>query len=132
MTCLQVAKANLEAAGLAHKVKVIVGQATESLATLDSAQPFDLVFIDADKQNNVNYFKEAERLVRPGGVVIVDNVVRHGRVADPNIKDGEDENVDGVRTLLKYVKDSKRVEATTLATVGTKGYDGFLYAIKLE
>jgi predicted O-methyltransferase YrrM len=115
-------------------VKVVVGEAVKSLPNLPATSPsdlFDLAFIDADKINNLNYFRESERLVRPGGVIIVDNVVRHGRVADPDIKDGDDDNVDGVRKLLKYIAESKTVEATTIATVGNKGFDGFLYAYKL-
>lgn len=114
-------------------MKVIVGEGVKTLPTLPSSSPsdlFDLAFIDADKPNNVNYFREAERLVKSGGVIIVDNVVRHGRVADPTINDGDDGNVDGVRKLLKHIKESDSVEATTIATVGNKGFDGFLYALK--
>lgn len=132
LTHSKVAEANWKAAGLSDKIKIIVDQAVNSLATLDSAEPFDLVFIDADKPSNVKYFQEAERLARVGGVIIVDNVVRHGRVADPDIKDGDDASVDGVRALLKYVQNSKRVEGTTIATVGTKGLDGYLFALKHE
>lgn len=108
----------------------MLGPGVKSLAELPSEEPFDLAFIDADKPNNTNYFREAERLVRPGGVIIVDNVVRRGRVADLNIKD--DENVEGVRELLRYIQGNNTVEATTIATVGSKGYDGFLYALKKE
>ncbi|KAF7367167.1 tRNA threonylcarbamoyladenosine dehydratase [Mycena sanguinolenta] len=89
--------------------------------------PFDLIFIDADKPSNVNYFTEAKRLVRKGGVIIVDNVVRFGRVADPEYSDA---NVEGVRALLRALKDDADVAATTIATVGDKGYDGFVYAIR--
>ena len=102
----------------------------KSLSELPSEEPFDLAFIDADKPNNTNYFKEAERLVKPGGVIIVDNVVRHGRVADLSIKD--DKDVEGVRELLRYIQGNDAVEATTIATVGRKGYDGFLYAVRKE
>jgi len=89
---------------------------------------FDFVFIDADKTGNVEYFKEAKRLIRPGGVILIDNVVRYGRVADSNLSD---DAIEGVRRLLEYIKDDTSVEATTLATVGEKGYDGFLYALRL-
>ena len=109
---------------------MILGPAVKSLSELPSEEQFDLAFIDADKPNNINYFKEAERLVRPGGVIIVDNVVRRGRVADEEIQD--DSSINGVRQLLRYVQASTLVEATTIATVGTKGYDGFLYAVKNE
>jgi len=97
------------------------------LAQLHPEHPFDLVFIDADKPSNLIYFTEAKRLVRPGGVIIVDNVVRYGRVADPEYSD---DNVEGVRKLLRALKDDKDVEATTIGTVGEKGYDGFIYVIR--
>ncbi|PVG02812.1 S-adenosyl-L-methionine-dependent methyltransferase [Serendipita vermifera] len=125
-----VARQNVEAAGLTSKVKIVEGPAVETLAQVPSSPQFDLAFIDADKPNNLNYFKQAERLVRPGGVIIVDNVVRRGRVADPNVIN--DASVEGVRDLLRYLKTNTSVEATTLATVGTKGYDGFLVAVKNE
>jgi predicted O-methyltransferase YrrM len=117
-------------AGLASKVTILLGPAVKSLSELPSEEPFDLAFIDADKPNNTNYFREAERLVKPGGVIIVDNVVRRGRVADLSIR--EDENVEGARELLRYIQGNDAVEATTIATVGSKGYDGFLYAIRKE
>lgn len=120
------------AANLSSVAQVLVGPAMETLLEIPSTPPFDLVFIDADKPNNLNYFKQAERVVRSGGIIIVDNVVRRGRVADPEIEDGEDAAVDGTRELLRYLKESEKVEATTVATVGAKGLDGFLYAIKNE
>ncbi|KIJ44114.1 hypothetical protein M422DRAFT_60228 [Sphaerobolus stellatus SS14] len=125
-THAEVARKNIAHAGLDSKVKVIVGPAVESLPKLEPS--FDLAFIDADKQSNLEYFKEAKRLVREGGVIIVDNVVRYGRVSDPEQKDNATE---GVRRLLDYIKDDKEVDATTLSTVGEKGYDGFLYALRL-
>ncbi|KAI3614383.1 o-methyltransferase family 3 [Moniliophthora roreri] len=124
----QVAIANLAYAGLSDKCKVLVGPAYDSMVKLDSDKPFDFVFIDADKPSNLKYFLEAKRLVRKGGVIIVDNVVRYGRVADP---EQTDDKVEGVRSLLKALKEDKEVEATTIGTVGDKGYDGFLYAVKL-
>ncbi|KAK7042760.1 O-methyltransferase [Favolaschia claudopus] len=121
----QALEENVKAAHLSSKIKVIVGPAHQSMKDLPSAKPFDLVFIDADKQNNTNYFVEAKRLVRKGG--IVDNVGRNGRPADP---DDHDAKVEGVRGLLRYIKDDGEVEATTIHTVGEKGFDGFLYAIR--
>ncbi|KAL6308969.1 O-methyltransferase family 3 protein [Sparassis latifolia] len=124
----EVAELNVAHAGLSSKVKILVGPAAETLANLHPEQPFDLAFIDADKIGNLAYFLEAKRLVRKGGVIIVDNVVRGGSVADPSTKDN---NSEGVRKLLNYLKTDVEVDATTIATVGEKGYDGFLYAIRL-
>jgi len=124
----QVAEENLSNAGLSEKVKVIVGPAAESIAKLEPNPPFDFIFIDADKPSNLIYFKHAKRLVRKGGVIIVDNVVRYGRVSDPEYTD---EKVEGVRSLLDYLSADDEVEATTIATVDSKGYDGFTYILKL-
>ncbi|KAF8902556.1 O-methyltransferase family 3 protein [Gymnopilus junonius] len=123
----KVAQDNFKLAGVQDKIAITVGPAAESLAKLHPEQPFDLVFIDADKPSNVIYFTEAKRLVRPGGVIIVDNVVRYGRVAVPEYSDV---NVEGVRKLLNALKDDEEVDATTMGTVGEKGYDGFIYAIR--
>ncbi|KAI0709111.1 O-methyltransferase family 3 protein [Earliella scabrosa] len=124
----KVAQANIDHAGLTSKVKIVLGAASDSLATLPSEPKFDLAFIDADKPSNLTYMLQAERLVRKGGVIIVDNVVRQGRVADP---EQDDENVVGVRKLLEHLKTDTNVDATTIGTVGEKGYDGLLYAIRL-
>ncbi|GJE94173.1 O-methyltransferase family 3 protein [Phanerochaete sordida] len=124
----KVARQNFEHAGLASKIEVRVGPAADSLKELPSSEPFDLVFIDADKPNNPTYYKEARRLTRKGSVIIVDNVVRAGLVADPA---QEGEFVDGVRELLRDIQADAGVEATTLATVGEKGYDGFTYILVL-
>jgi len=123
----QVARENLANAGLSSKVEVVVGNAIDSLTKMHPEISFDLVFIDADKPSNVPYFTEAKRLVRKGGVIIVDNVVRYGRVADPTYSDAA---IEGVRDLLKVIKGDKEVDATTIGTTGEKGYDGFLYAIR--
>jgi len=123
----EVARANIAKAGLSSKVKVIVGPAYKSLQGVPSSPKFDLAFIDADKESNLEYFTEAKRLVRAGGIIIVDNVVRNGDVANPANTDSRSE---GVRRLLKALKDDPEAEATTIATVGDKGYDGFLYAIR--
>lgn len=121
-----VARENIQRAGLSSKVEIIVGPAAETLAKLSPAEPFDLAFIDADKPNNTLYFIEAKRMLKKGGVIIVDNVVRQGRVADPSVND---ERCEGVRKLLRYIQQAPGVSATTIATVGEKSYDGFLYAV---
>ncbi|KAJ2922919.1 hypothetical protein H1R20_g14183, partial [Candolleomyces eurysporus] len=123
----KIARENLANAGLADKVDVIVGPAADTIKTLEPNPPYDLAFIDADKEGNLAYFTESKRLLRKGGVIIVDNVVRRGIVANPEYTDP---SVEGVRALLKAIQGDKEVEATTIGTVGEKGYDGFLYAIK--
>jgi len=127
--CVKVATENLTAAGLIPKVNILLGSATETLETISPVPtPFDLVFIDADKEENSTYFRHAKRLVRRGGVIIVDNVVREGKVADP---ENMDSRVEGVRRLLEAIKTDPQVSATTISTVGEKGYDGFIFALKL-
>ncbi len=120
----EVARANLTRAGLAGAVEVLVGPAVQTLATLTG--PFDLVFIDADKASNVAYVNEALRLSRPGTVIIVDNVVRGGRIVDAGSGDGD---VLGTRQLADVLATEQRIDATVIQTVGVKGYDGFLYAV---
>ncbi|KAE9402665.1 S-adenosyl-L-methionine-dependent methyltransferase [Gymnopus androsaceus JB14] len=123
----KIAEENLSNAGLSSKCKVIVGPGHDSMVSLPSDKKFDLIFIDADKPSNLKYFTEAKRLVRKGGIIIVDNVVRFGRVADPQ---ESDHNIEGVRLLLNGLKGDMDVDATTIATVGEKGYDGFIYAVR--
>ncbi|KAJ7093006.1 O-methyltransferase-domain-containing protein [Mycena belliarum] len=123
----RVAQENIARAGLSGKVKLILGPAHESMRQIPAEPKFDFIFIDADKQGNKHYFTEAKRLVRSGGVIIVDNVVRYARVADPAYTD---EAVEGVRALLAAVKDDPEVDATTIGTVGDKGYDGFMYIVR--
>jgi predicted O-methyltransferase YrrM len=118
-----VARRNLERAGVGESVDVIVGPALESLPQLTG--PFDLSFIDADKVNIPTYFDWAVKLSRPGSLIVVDNVVRDGKLIDP---DG-DEAVQGVRRLHEMLAGDKRVTATTIQTVGSKGYDGFTLAV---
>ncbi|KAJ1310385.1 hypothetical protein OPQ81_007123 [Rhizoctonia solani] len=125
----EVARKNIELAGLGNRIEVKVGPAAETLPTLGPDHSFDFAFIDADKRNNAVYFKEAQRLVKPGGVVIVDNVIREGRVSDEKIKEEDEPSIRGTRELLRYVQSQPTVEATTIATVGEKGYDGFMYSI---
>lgn len=119
-----VARVNLKQAGCAEKAEVIVGPALESLAGLEG--PFDLVFVDADKQSNVAYVQAALRLARPGTVIVVDNVVREGRVLDA---ESREPNIAGTRALYDYVASEPRLSASALQTVGSKGWDGFLLAI---
>src|SRR6185295_14019111 len=109
----RVARENIANAGLEKKVEIRVGPA---LATLPSLQgPFDLAFIDADKQNNPEYFSWALKLSRPGGLIVVDNVVRDGKVIDSRSRDA---SVQGVRKLNELVAAEKRVSATAVQTVG--------------
>lgn len=119
-----VARDNFAAAGLADQVEVIEGPALEMLPTLRDQAPFDLIFIDADKPNNPGYVEWALRLIRPGGLIILDNVVRGGRVTEP----GAGADVTGVRAALDMLAADPRVRATALQTVGGKGYDGFALA----
>jgi predicted O-methyltransferase YrrM len=119
-----VARANLEAAGVGDRVGIRVGPAIESLAALDD--PFDFVFIDADKASNVAYLKEAIRLTRAGATIIVDNVVREGAILDPA---SDDERVRGTRALFEAVAAEPRLSATAVQTVGAKKWDGFLIAV---
>jgi len=126
----EVARANIERAGLSELVEVRLGQALDSLPVLHAAarEPFDLVFIDADKQNSAAYFEWALKLTRSGGLIIVDNVVRGGAVADP---DATDSSVRGVQRFFEAVAAEPRVSVTAIQTVGSKGYDGLAIALVL-
>ena len=123
-----VARTNLARAGLSDVVEVRVGQALATLPTLKDG-PFDLTFIDADKQSNAEYFAWALKLSRPGSLIVVDNVVRAGAVIDARSRDAA---VQGVRRLNQLMAAERRVAATALQTVGAKGYDGFAIALVLE
>ncbi|KAF8884297.1 O-methyltransferase family 3 protein [Mucidula mucida] len=123
----KVAIENLSIAGLASKVKVVVGPARTSMKALPATPKFDLAFIDADKESNLEYFEEAKRVIRSGGVIVVDNVVRNGKVSD---LEHDDPSSEGVRRLVKAIHNDAEVDATVIGTVGDKGYDGFLYAIR--
>ena len=119
-------------AGVADKVSVRVGAALETLPRLEAedAGPFDLVFIDADKENNRRYVEWALRLSRPGTVIIVDNVVRGGSVlADRPAGDPEAAAVAGTRDALALLGSDSRLDATAVQTVGAKGWDGFALAV---
>ena len=116
-----VARANIARAGLTDRVEVRVGRAIEALPGLVVDEPFDLIFIDADKPSTADYFRWALKLSRPGTVIVVDNVVRDGRLVDAN----GDGDVQGMRRFLEAAANEARVEGTVLQTVGVKGYDGF-------
>jgi predicted O-methyltransferase YrrM len=121
----EVATANIAAAGLADKVEVRVGKARDTLPALDDER-FDLFFIDADKVNNPHYFTWALDHSRPGTLIVVDNVVRDGKVVDA---DSTEESVLGTRELGRLLANDPRVSATMVQTVGSKGYDGFALAL---
>ncbi len=124
----EVARANVSHAGLQDVVEIRVGRAIDSLAELRAANeaPFDLVFIDADKPSNPDYFLAALALSRVGTLIVVDNVIREGAVIDA---DSADPNVRGVRRLNEILAAEPRVRATAIQTVGSKGYDGFTMAL---
>jgi predicted O-methyltransferase YrrM len=125
----EVAWANIEAAGLADMVDLRVGAALETLPLLASegAGHFDFVFIDADKINTPAYFAWALDHTRPGGLIFADNVIRGGSIADPE----GDEAAAAQRVFHEYLAEEERVTATTIQTVGSKGYDGFTLAFVL-
>jgi predicted O-methyltransferase YrrM len=124
----EVARANLRCAGLLDRVDLRVGRALESLERLakSGTAPFDLIFIDADKENNPQYLAWALKLSHPGSVIVVDNVARHGRV----IRAGSpDKDIQGTRRCLEMMAAEPRLSATALQTVGVKGQDGFAIAV---
>jgi predicted O-methyltransferase YrrM len=119
-----VARSNIDAAGLTDVVEVRVGPAAEALAGIDEV--FDFVFIDADKPSTPTYFREAVRLSRPGTVIVVDNVVRNGGVVSAG---DDDANANGIRQFAQIVADDPRLRGTAIQTVGRKGYDGFALVV---
>ncbi|MGX5711322.1 O-methyltransferase [Sphingopyxis terrae subsp. ummariensis] len=121
----RVAQANLDRAGLSDRAEIRVGPAMDSLAAMTDVAPFDMVFIDADKQRNVDYVAEAIRLGRSGTTIIVDNVVREGGVLDPA---SNDPGILGARALFDFLQSDPRIDATAVQTVGAKGWDGFVLA----
>ena len=124
----EVARANLKSAGLSDKVQVRIGRAVESLASLaeERPEPFDMVFIDADKASNAEYLERALSMSRPGTVIVVDNVVRGGAVIDAASSDA---GTKGTRRLIDTIAAEPRLDATAIQTVGVKGYDGLLFAL---
>lgn len=124
----EVARANLARAGLEDVVEVRLGRGLDTLPRLaaEGGGPFDLIFIDADKPSIPDYFAWALRLSRRGSLIVVDNVVRDGAVVDAG---SDDPNVQGVRRFNELLAAEPRVSATTLQTVGSKGYDGLTFAL---
>ncbi|MFG3340293.1 O-methyltransferase [Glycomyces sp. NPDC048151] len=123
----EVASANVARAGLVGVVEIRVGAASESLPKLaaEGSEPFDMVFIDADKGGYPDYLDWSLKLTRPGGLIVADNVVRGGAVADGLSRDP---NVQGVRSYLEKVAADPRLDGTVMQTVGVKGYDGLSIA----
>jgi len=121
-----VARGNLTRAGLDGRVEVRVGPALETLPLLAGEGPFDLVFVDADKPNNPAYLDWAVRLSRPGALIVVDNVVRGGAITD---RASGDPSVMGTRALFDALTADRRLTATAVQTVGSKGWDGFVLAV---
>jgi len=122
----EVARQNFERAGLAERIELHVGPALDTLAQWRSPAmaPFDFIFIDADKPNNLAYMQAAFALSRPGSLIVVDNVVRDGAVVAPR----RGAAAQGVRRMTEWIGQEPRLAATVLQTVGAKGYDGFLLA----
>ena len=127
----EVARSNFARAGLANTIELRLGPALETLPSVaaEGRGPFDLVFIDANKSTMAEYFDWALKLSRPGSVIIADNVIRDGAVADPNSTDAD---VQGVRRFNERVSAEPRVSATAIQTVGSKGYDGFAMVLVLS
>jgi predicted O-methyltransferase YrrM len=123
----EVAKANIAHADLSSLVEIRLGDANDLLPKLysEKPEPFDLVFLDADKKSNPAYFEWALKMTKSGSLIIVDNVVRGGAILE---SESNDPHIQGVRQLATLVGKEKRVQATAVQTVGTKGYDGFLIA----
>ena len=123
----QVAKQNIDRAGFGKLVHILIGDALESLpkVTTEYKGAFDLIFIDSDKASAPEYFRRALALSRPGTVILVDNVVRKGEIANA---ESTDPNVQGMRRLTEMLAAESRVAATAIQTVGIKGYDGFVIA----
>ena len=120
----EVARRNFERAGVSHRVDLRIGRAQDTLPVVESdgLGPFDLIFVDADKPSYTEYLDWSIRLSRPGGVIIVDNIVRDGAVVDEHSTDAK---VQGVRRFNAALAAERRVDATAIQLVGAKGYDGF-------
>jgi len=127
----EVAQANLQSAGVADRVNLRVGRAIDSLPKLAGTAdaPFDLIFIDADKESYAEYLDWAVKLSRPGTVIVADNVVRDGKVIDPEC---DEPRVEGIRRFAARLAAEPRLSATAVQTVGAKGYDGFTLAVVLR
>lgn len=128
-----VARANIATVGLTPAIEIRVGPALQTIQELvaEDSDPFDLIFIDADKQNNPGYLEWSLKLSRPGTLIVADNVVRSGAIVDaddgdPRLADGV---VEGVRRFYELVAAEPRLTATAIQTVGAKGHDGFAFAL---
>jgi predicted O-methyltransferase YrrM len=124
----EVARKNVDAAGVGHKVDIRVGAALDTLPALEKEDqgPFDFVFIDADKENDPQYLEWAIRLGRPGTTIVMDNVVWEGAVLDPAL---DEVNAPGIINALTMMGEDSRLDATVIQTVGSKGWDGFALAV---
>lgn len=120
---VEIARANVARAGLTNAVEIRLGPALDTLQQLvtEGRGPFDLIFIDADKPGYSEYLKWSLKLARPGTLIVADNVVRKGEVADPA---STDDNVQGIRRFNELLAAEPRVTTTVIQTVGSKGYDG--------
>lgn len=127
----EVAAENIARAGHSSKVEIRVGAAADSLAALhaEGAAPFDLIFIDADKPNNSVYLDWALKLARKGALIVTDNVIRDGEVANPA---SDDPSIVGTRAMFARMSTDPRLNCTALQTVGIKGYDGFAFALVIS
>ncbi len=126
-----IARTNLHNGGVLDRVDIRVGPAAESLQALvaSGAAPFDFIFIDADKAGYPDYLDWSLKLSRPGTLIVADNVVRDGKVTEP---DNPDPNIQGVRRFTDLIAAEPRLSTTVIQTVGSKGYDGFALAIVLS
>jgi predicted O-methyltransferase YrrM len=120
----EVARTNIARAGLSHLVEIRIGPAVDTLPLLAAEKrgPFDFIFVDADKKSNPGYFEWALQLSRPGSIILVDNVVRDGAIADLK---NTDPDIVGTQRMHEMIAAEARVTATAIQTVGAKGYDGF-------
>jgi predicted O-methyltransferase YrrM len=127
----EIARANLKNAGMSDRVEIRIGEAAKSLEALvtSGAAPFDFIFIDADKAGYPEYLNWSLKLSRPGTLIVADNVVRDGKVIEP---DNPDPNIQGVRRFTDLIAAEPRLSSTVLQTVGSKGYDGFTLAVVLR
>ena len=127
--CVEVARANIARAGLTDTVEFRIGKAADTLPGLAAEPPFDLIFIDADKEGTPGYFQWSVKLARQGALIVVDNVVREGAILDSS---GEDTSVQGMRRFFELAATDPRVSATAIQTVGAKGHDGLAILLVTE
>jgi predicted O-methyltransferase YrrM len=120
----EVARANIDRAGVGDRVEVLVGAALDTLPNVTGG-PFDLVFIDADKENNPGYLEWAVKLTRPGSMIVVDNVIRDGAILSP----GEDAVLIGTRKVLELMGEHPQLDTAVLQVVGAKHWDGLAFAL---